>query len=252
MQFGVTRRILHSFPATVELVISGMIVGVFFGVLAGVVSALKRNTWIDHIVRLFTTSGYALPLIWTGLLLQQIVGLYWGLLPISGRVTTITLEPARITGLFVLDSILTGNIPSLLTSLEHLILPSIAMGFYTIAVISRITRGETLNALSQDYILTARAKGLKERAVVLKHAFKNALLPVITISGMQFAAMLSGVVITETIFNFNGIGLLFILSLERRDYPTIQGIMVLAALVTSIASLIIDLIYYKIDPRVKL
>lgn len=246
----VIKEVLYALPATVELSICGMIIGIALGIAFGIISALSRGRLPDHIIRVFTLSYYAMPIFWFGLMLQMLFGIYLGVTPTQGRIG-VGLTPTRITGLLVLDSILAGDIRALASTLYHLLLPATILGVYISVTIGRITRGELINVLREDYIVTARAKGLSEMEIVYKHALRNALLPVLTVMGLQFATLLGGLIITETVFNFSGMGRLLMIALNSRDFPLMQGVLVFSSIWVGVATVLVDIAYSLIDPRIR-
>jgi len=242
--------VLNALPTTIELTIGGMITGCTLGVVLGLISAYKHNSLTDHLIRGISVAGYTLPVYLIGPLLQISLGLTLGIFPVQGRFSPgITLN--RITGFAILDSILTVNVPALISGLQHLVLPSLTLGFYTLATITRISRQETIFCLNQDYVRTARGKGLTERVVLIKHAFRNALIPVVTVMGIQTATLLGGAIITESIFNLGGMGSLLLLAVQSRDFPLIQACIVFSAIWVSVATVLMDLVYFLLDPRVR-
>lgn len=243
-------EILEHFPATLELSISAFIVSILIGIFTGVHSACKYNKPTDHILRLYGIVTYALFIPWIGLILQLIFGVYLGWLPTSGRIDTL-MEPKHITGLYVLDSILTLNIPSLISAIRHLILPSITLGIYLSGIYTRLTRSNMLEVLRKDFITAAKARGLPEGTVIYKHALKNAFIPILTMMGLQFALLLAGAILTETTFSWPGMGTFLAERIFYRDYPTVQGTIVFFAILVVTVSLIIDILYAYIDPRIR-
>jgi len=253
MIFGerpVLTEILEHFPATLELSIWAFTLSVLIGIFTGVLSARKHGKPIDHAFRLYGIITYALFIPWIGLILQLVFGVYLGWLPISGRADT-GMEPQIITGLYVLDSILTLNIHSLVSSVKHLVLPSLTLGVYLSGIFTRLTRSNMLEVLGKDFISAARARGLPERTVIYKHALKNAFIPILTMMGLQFAALLAGAVLTETTFSWRGMGLFLFERMSLRDFTTVQGTIVFFALFIIIISLVVDVIYVYIDPRIR-
>lgn len=243
-------EILEHFPATLELSISAFIVSILIGIFTGVYSARKHNKPADHVLRLYGIVTYALFIPWIGLILQLIFGVYLGWLPTSGRIDTL-MEPKHITGLYVLDSILTFNIFSLISAIRHLILPSITLGIYLSGIYTRLTRSNMLEVLRKDFITAAKARGLPEGTVIYKHALKNAFIPILTMMGLQFALLLAGAVLTETTFSWPGMGTFLYERISYRDYPTVQGTIVFFALLVVTVSLVIDILYAYIDPRIR-
>jgi len=237
-------------PATIELTIVAISVSILIGLAGGIISALKKDRIPDHLIRLGSMFFQSVPLFWIGPLMQLFFGVYLKILPVSGRIDPL-LEPPTVTGFVILDSVLAGNLVALFNAVGHLIMPGIALGLFSSCVISRISRSEIIEALSQDYVLTARAKGLKETVVVYKHALRNALVPVITVIGLQFALMLGGAVMTETIFNIYGMGSLLFYALHWRDFMLIRGLLIFSAIWVGIVTYIIDIVYCIIDPRIR-
>lgn len=246
----ITQEIATRWPATFELSVGAMLVAIALGVPAGILAAVKKNGWIDNLAMTTSLIGVSMPVYWLGLLLVYLfaVNLQW--LPPSGRIGVgVDLQP--ITGFYVLDSLLRLNFSALFDVLAHLILPAITVGTIPLAIIARITRSAMLEVLSQDYIRTARAKGLLERWVIFKHALKNALLPVITIIGLQFGTLLGGAILTETIFSWPDIGSWIYEGILARDYPVVQGGVVFVAIVFVLINLLVDLSYALLDPRIQ-
>jgi peptide/nickel transport system permease protein len=246
----VSQEILTRWPATFELSVAAMLVAIVLGVPAGILAAVRKNGWIDNLAMSASLLGVSMPVYWLGLLLVYLfaVNLHW--LPPSGRLgVNMTLQP--ITGFYILDSILRLDFRALGDVLSHLFLPAIALGTIPLAILARITRSAMLEVLSQDYIRTARAKGLLERWVISKHALKNALLPVVTIIGLQFGTLLSGAILTETIFSWPGIGSWIYEGILARDYPVVQGGVVFVAVVFVLINLLVDISYAFLDPRIQ-
>ncbi len=239
------------FPATLELSLAALLVSIFIGVPTGVWSSLFRNRLPDNIVRVFALIGGSLPIFWLGLIVISIFYYQLGWLPLGGRIGDFVKPPQTITGLYVVDSLLTGNMPALVSSLRHLLLPAFTLGYFSTAVISRMTRSSMLEVLNQDYIRTARAKGLHERLVVLRHGLRNAMLPTVTVIGVTFGSLLSGAVLTETVFSWPGLGLYATASAISLDFPAVMGVTLLAALVYTLVNLIVDLSYHWFDPRIQ-
>lgn len=246
----IIREMSAAFPVTIELTIVGLICGVFAGLPLGILAALKKGKVVDHILRAFSLGCYSIPIYVTGILLQLAISRGLGLLPVAGRISS-TVDIPRITGLYVLDSLLTLNFGTMFDALAHLILPAITMGVYLLPMISRMSRAGMIDALTEDYIVTARAKGLTESTVVYRHAFRNALLPTITVIGLNFAGLLGGSMLTETVFSLPGLGRLMYRAISSRDFPMIQGIVVVYTLIVVAVNTVIDIAYRFLDPRVK-
>jgi ABC-type dipeptide/oligopeptide/nickel transport system permease component len=243
-------KIVDVYPVTLELTIFALTLSVFTGIPLGILAALKRNTYIDHIIRALSLYLYSNPSFWTALLLQLVFGLWLGILPISGR-TPPGFHYQRITGLLTIDSLLNGDISSMIQSLRYLILPSLSIALSSLPMLSRITRASLIDVLGEDYIKTARATGVQESKIVSEHALRNALLPVITSVGFSFTWLLGGSTITEQIFGLPGLGSLLITSLSGRDFTLIQGIIGVYAIVVVSLNTFVDVIYAMADPRVK-
>jgi peptide/nickel transport system permease protein len=243
---------LHDFlPATIELALMALLLSLVVGIPLGIGSAMWRNRPPDHIIRLISIVGASLPVFWLGLVLIGIFYYKLNWLPLGGRIDTFIAPPKTITGLYVFDSLLTGNWAALKSSLVHLVLPTTVLGYYSTAIISRMVRSSMLEVLSQDYLRTARAKGVVERLVILRHALRNAILPVLTIIGVTFGNLLSGAVLTETVFGWSGLGRYATQSAIALDFPAVMGITLLSAVVYAFTNLLVDLGYFVLDPRVQ-
>ncbi|MBN1121634.1 MAG: ABC transporter permease [Anaerolineae bacterium] len=239
-------------PATLELVVPAMVVAVGFGVLSGTFAADRRKRPSDYGLRLFSITVYSMPIFWLGLILQVIFGVGLGIMPVAGRIDAIvntTLD--RYTNLLVVDSIITGNWAALGSSLHHLVLPVLTLGLALTGVFVRISRINVIESLVEDYILAARARGIRERVVVYRHALLNALIPIVTLIGLQFSVLLAGAVLTETTFSWPGMGLYLVERIGQRDYTAVQGVITVFAMSVAIISLLTDIIYAFLDPRVR-
>ncbi|MDD4363764.1 MAG: ABC transporter permease [Atribacterota bacterium] len=246
----VGKEIWDRFPNTVELTVLAMFIAVAVGVFAGIISASRQYSLLDYSVMGVALFGVSMPVFWLGIMLMMIFGVYLRWLPIGGRIS-IMIPFTRITGFYLLDSIITGNWQAFVSSLRHLILPAIALGTIPMATIARVTRSSMLEVLRQDYIRTERAKGLSERLVIYKHAVRNALIPVVTVIGLNFGLLLAGAILTETVFSWPGLGRYVVKAVQMRDYPAVQGCVLFFAFIFVIVNLITDLIYVYIDPRIK-
>jgi peptide/nickel transport system permease protein len=237
------------FPATAELALVSILIGAIVGVLAGIVSAARRNSPLDTGTMVFSLAGVSIPIYWLGLMEIMIfaVALQW--LPAGGRLDP-AIELETITNFYTLDAILTGNTEALVDVLKHLALPAIALATHPMSIIARMTRSSMLEVLQEDYIRTAHAKGLRERVVLMRHALKNAFLPVITIIGLQTGTLLAGAILTETIFSWPGIGKWVYDGILARDYPIVQGGTLLIAIIFVGANLLVDISYGFLDPRI--
>ncbi|MGD0264389.1 MAG: ABC transporter permease [Candidatus Methylomirabilota bacterium] len=246
----VLRDLVRRFPATVELATSAILIAILVGVPMGIISAVWRNSFFDGFSRLVALAGVSMPIFWLGLMLAWCFGVVLGWLPTGFRLgTDVTL--VTVTHFNILDSLLAGNWSALVSSLRHLILPAIALSTIPMAVIARMTRASLLEVLSQDYIRTAESKGLPQRAVILRHAMRNALLPVMTVTGLQVGRLLAGAILTETIFSWPGIGLWIYESIQARDYPIVQGATLFIATIFVMVNLLTDVLYASVDPRIK-
>jgi peptide/nickel transport system permease protein len=238
------------FPATIELALLSMCIAVGIGVPIGVVSAARRNSLLDNVSMLGALIGVSMPIFWLGLMEIMLFAVVLNWFPIGSRLdVSIKLEP--VTNFTLIDSIIAGNMAALLDGLKHLAMPTLALATIPMAIIVRMTRSSTLEALQEDYIRTARAKGLKERIVLFRHALRNALLPIITVIGLQTGNLLAGAILTETIFAWPGIGKWgFYDAILGRDYPVVQGAALLVALIFVFINLLVDVSYAFLDPRI--
>lgn len=240
------------FPATLELTAASMLLCLIIGIPLGVIAAAKKDKLIDHITRIFSLIGVSMPIFWLGLLMLLVFYLKLGLFAGGGRLSPLTPRPQHLTGLYILDSLLTGNWEALKDSIVHIIMPAVCLGFAIIAFISRMARSSMLNVLGEDYIKTARAKGLKEGSVIYRHALRNAILPVITVSGALYGQLLAGAVLTETIFSWPGMGLYTVRSILSLDFQPIMGFTIVIAFFYVIINLLVDILYVLFDPRIRL
>jgi len=238
------------FPATVELSIFAMFLAVMIGLPVGMLAAVKRGSPFDHTVMAAALTGYSMPIFWLGLLLIVFFSGILGWTPVSGRISLIYFfEP--VTGFMLIDSLISGQEGAFGSALKHLILPSIVLGTIPLAVIARQTRSAMLEVLGEDYIRTARAKGLPPSRVIGLHALRNALIPVITVIGLQVGVLFAGAILTETIFSWPGIGKWMVDSIFRRDYTSVQGGLLLIAVIIMVVNLLVDLLYGLINPRIR-
>ncbi len=245
----VLELILERMPATIELALASLFIALVIAFPIGILSALKRHTIIDYMVMTGATLGISLPTFWIGILLIMLVAVNLNLLPGFGRIDyDVHLE--RITGFLLLDSLLTWNLPAFKNALAHLILPAVALGTAIATFSTRLIRSSMLEVISQDYVVTARAKGLRERIVTGRHVLRNALIPVVTLVGVQIGNLLGGAVVTETIFAWPGIGRLVIQAINNRDFLLVQGVIIFFALIRVVINLVTDVLYVWIDPRI--
>jgi len=246
----VVKEIMARFPATIELAFISVILASFFGILIGVISAVKKNSIFDNGGMFLALIGVSMPIFWLGILLIILFSgsLHW--LPSNGRINPL-LEPMHISGFYLIDSLLTGNMSAFMDTLRHLILPACALAMYSMAIITRMTRSSMLDTLQQDFIRTARAKGVPEGKVIRKHALRNGLIPIITVIGLQLGSLLGGAVLTETVFSWPGIGAYTVTCILKSDFPVVQGVVLLVAAIFVLMNLIVDVIYAFLDPRIK-
>jgi dipeptide transport system permease protein len=250
-QQKVMTEFLTLFPATIELAFFAMMFALVLGLPAGAVAAVKRGSWFDQALMSIALVGYSMPIFWWGLLLIMLFSVTLGWTPVSGRIDLIAYYIEPRTGFMTIDALLSDQPGAFLDALHHLVLPAIVLGTIPLALIARMTRSSMLEVLSEDYVRTARAKGLSPLRVVGLHALRNALLPVVTVVGLSISALLSGAVLTETIFSWPGIGKWLIESISRRDYPALQGGVMLISMVVIAVNLIVDLLYGAINPRIR-
>jgi dipeptide transport system permease protein len=239
------------FPATIELGLAGMLFAVLLGIPAGTIAAARRGSVYDQALMGLSVTGYSMPIFWWGLLLIMFVAERWGWTPVSGRIDLIKHYFEPVTGFMVIDAWLSGQAGAVKDALRHLILPAIVLGTIPLAVIARMTRSAMLEVLGEDYVRTARAKGLPAWRVVGLHALRNALIPVVTIIGLQVGTLMAGAVLTETIFSWPGVGKWLIESIGRRDYPALQGGVMLISSIVIVVNLLVDLTYGLINPRIR-
>lgn len=276
LSMPVTRLLIERLPTTVELSLSALLVSLVVGIPLGVISAVRHNSWIDVLTMIWANAGVSMPVFWLGLMLAYVFSLllkdtpFW--LPPSGRVSpgipndpfyevwNLTVPEAGtllalyqfIGRLNILNALLTTNWELLKDAIQHLILPSLALGTIPMALIARMARSAMLDVLGQDYIRTARAKGLRQRVVVMKHAFRNALLPLVTIIGLSLGGLLGGAVLTETVFGLSGVGRTLYEAITARDYGIVQAFTVVIAVFFVVINLLVDLSYSYLDPRIRL
>jgi len=251
----VTDAIALYFPATLELTLVSIVLAIFIGIYLGIGSAVKRNKPFDHVTRVVSLIGVSLPIFWLALILQFVFAFYYDILPFGGRLDdTYYLNKSipDITGLILVDSLLIGNFKMFTNGLEHILLPAVTLSFGTIAIVTRIMRNSMLEVLSLDYIKTARAKGLNERSIIWKHARKNAMIPTTTVIGLSFGGLLGGAVLTESIFQWPGLGQWSATSIRLFDYNSVLGFCLLIAMIYVIVNLVVDVMYAYLDPRVRL
>lgn len=271
----VTVELAQRLPATIELTIGAMLVACTVGILAGIISAYWHNSFVDLMTMVIALFGVSMPVFWLGLMLQYVFGFKLGILPPSMRLTVGVSLPSItevynlrtifgnswgapvialadfLSRFYVLCALLTGNKEALIDALKHLVLPSLALGTIPMSIIARMTRSSLLEVLGQDYIRTARAKGLRERTVLWRHAIKNAFLPIITVIGLETGLLLAGAILTETIFSWPGMGSLVVDRVLARDYPSVQGSVLAVVLIFVLVNLAVDVSYAYLDPRIR-
>jgi len=247
----VLEELLRCFPATIELALFSIFLAAVFGILFGVISAIKRNSIVDQIVRAISVTGVSIPSFWFALLVLFFLYFKLGWFPGPGRLGIMFSTPEHVTGLYVLDSLIEGDLAKAWDALSHLFLPALVLASFTMGLITRTTRSNLLDVMSMDYIRTARAKGLSQSKLIVKHALGNALIPVLTVIGLGLGNLLGGMVLVETIFNWPGVGQFAYQSVMSNDFPAIIGVSLLVALNYMVINTIVDILYGVIDPRVR-
>ena len=246
----VLHEFLALFPATIELAVCAILFALLLGIPAGILAAVKRNSFLDHGVMGASLTGYSMPIFWWGLLLILLFSVQLDLTPVSGRLDVkYFIEPT--TGFLLIDALLSDEKGAFWSTVKHLILPTIVLGTNPLAVIARMTRSAMLEVLGEDYIRTARAKGLSSLRVVALHALRNALIPIVTVIGLQVGVLFTGAILTETIFSWPGVGKWMIEAISRRDYPVLQGGLLLLGVMVMVVNLLVDLTYGFINPRIR-
>jgi ABC-type dipeptide/oligopeptide/nickel transport system permease component len=248
----VSEDLWHRLPATLELTIAAMMVAVVGGVLIGVLVAIRHNKASDHAGRLFSLLGSSIPVYWSGLVLLLIFSVKLGWLPGPGRLDSRSAAPTDRTGFYTIDSLLDGDLSTFWEAVRHLVLPAIVLGWGVMGTVTRIVRASMLDVLGQDFVRTARAKGARESTVVFKHAFRNAMLPALTIVGFSVAYLITGAVLTESIFSWPGIGQYSVKAAQTLDFPAIMGVCLLGGIVFLLANFATDVGYAFADPRIRL
>ena len=258
--FGVSTKVLPGedaldifftrLPATVELSFFALLLAIGLGIPLGYLAARRKGTVVDNSTVILSLVGVAVPVFFTGFLLKYFFAVEWNLLPVSGRQST-GLDATRVTGLFVLDGILTREWDAAWDALKHLILPALALATIPFAVIFRITRASVLDVLDEDYVRTAEAKGLTARVIRGRHVLRNAMLPVVTTVGLQVGGLLAGAILTETVFSIRGIGDALAMSFRDKDYPVLQVLIIATAAIYVLVNLLVDIAYAVIDPRIR-
>jgi peptide/nickel transport system permease protein len=245
----VSIEIMERFPATIELAVFAMMISSFLGIILGMISATKQYSWFDYSSMIGSLMGVSMPVFWLGLMFMLLFSLTLGWFPMSGRIG-VDVDLDTITNFYIIDAILTRNWAALKDALMHLVLPAMALSTIPLAIVARMTRSSMLEVLRQDYIKTARAKGLSETKIVLKHALRNGLIPVVTVVGLQFGILLGGAILTETVFAWPGVGKWLYEGVVKRDYMVIQGGTLVVATIFVMVNLIVDILYSIINPRI--
>jgi peptide/nickel transport system permease protein len=246
----VTDELKQRFPATIELTVAAMLFSLIFGIPLGFVAAKRYGTTLDHASLVFSLLGVSIPVFFLAILLKYIFAVKLGLLPTVGRISAL-IDIEHPTNFYLLDALLAGDLDAFWDVVKHLILPAVALGSIPLAIIARITRAAVLDVQNEDYVRTARAKGLSPRVVDERHIFRNALLPIVTIIGLQAGLLLSGAVLTETIFAFPGMGTWLVDAIKARNFPVLQGGILFVSLVFVLVNLLVDVLYAVINPRIR-
>ncbi len=246
-------EILRKFPATVELTLAAMIFSIFFGIAAGIIAAVNRGKFWDYTTMFGSLAGISMPIFWLGLMLILLLAYTFPIFPSSQRLDAVLdLDIQHRTHFYLIDTLLAGNFAAFRDAIAHLILPAITLGTIPLAIIARMTRSSLLEVLNQQYIVTAYAKGLPKRVVILKHALKNSIIPVLTVIGLQFGYLMGGAILTEHIFSWPGLGSWLRAAVEARDIRPVQGGVLFVATVFMTVNLIVDLLYAYFDPRIRI
>lgn len=250
-QRPVTEIIAEAFPATLELAAAALLFALLVGLPIGVISAVRRNSWFDRLAMGISFLGISMPAFWLGIMAIMLFSVRLGWTPVQGRLSA-GLAPPDLTGLYVLDALLTRDWALLKDALRHLVLPAMTLGAELTAIIARVTRSSMLEALHMDYVTAARSRGVPEWQVVLRHALRNALIPTVTVTGLQLGVLLGGNMIVETVFGWPGLGRLVVGAIFARDYALVQGAVMLYALTFLLANLLVDILYTQLNPKLEL
>jgi peptide/nickel transport system permease protein len=243
-------ELASNFAPTIELSVAALFVALIVGLPAGILAAIRRHSGIEYVTMIFSLVGISMPVFWIGLMLIYWLGARAGLFPLSGTLSN-TVDVPSVTHFYTIDSLLTGDLSAFGDVIWHLVLPAVTLSTITMAIVSRMARSSMLEVLTSDYLTTARAKGLREHSVVLGHALKNALIPVVTVIGLQFGALISGAVLTETVFGRVGVGRYIVTAISARDYPVVQGTVLIVAVFVVAINLVVDVLYATLDPRIR-
>lgn len=247
----VSEDIARYMPATVELATYGAIIGIAIGITTGLVSAVRRNTWMDTAARTLSLIGISVPVFVMALIGLYVLHVQLGITAGPGRLDFTLIPPPTVTGLYTVDALLAGDWALFVNALSHLVLPALVLGLFIAGIISRVTRSSMLEVLGMDYLRTARAKGLSEPRIVMRHAFRNATIPIVTVIGLSYGSLLSGAVLTESIFAWPGIGRYMYRASTSQDFPAIMGVSLLFAFIFVMVNLVVDILYYFLDPRIR-
>lgn len=246
----VTRDLMDFFPATLELTLASVVICLFVGIPLGITAAVRRNRMADHLTRIFSVFGVSMPVFWLGLMLLLVFYRNLGWLPGSGRLDIDFSPPVYVTGLYLIDSLLEWQPDKFLNAASHMLMPAFCLSYVYLAIMTRIVRSSMIEVLGQDYIVTARANGVSEWMIVLKHAFKNSLIPTVTITGLSFGELLGGAILTETIFGWPGMGKYVVDSVNYLDFPAIMGFTLVVSLVYVSINLAVDVLYAFLNPKI--
>ena len=251
-QRPVREDLARFFPATIELAITALLFCILLGVPLGILGAVKHNERSDHAARVVSMLGSAIPVFWLGLITLYIFYAQLNWLPGPGRLDTYMSAPVSRTGLYTVDSLLAGNWPAFVSTIRHLFLPAVVLGLATMGLVARMTRSSMLQVLPEQYITTARAKGLPEKTLIWRHALRNALIPTVTVIGLTMGALLAGAVLIETIFAWPGLGRYAVEAAYANDFSAIMGVTLLIAVIYILVNLIVDILYFVLDPTIRL
>ncbi len=246
----ISKELVTNFAPTIELSLAALLIALLVGMPAGILAAIRRHSSIEYLTMMFSLLGISMPVFWIGLMLIYWLGAQGGWFPLSGTVTN-TIDVPPVTHFYTVDALLSGDFGAFADVLWHLVLPAITLSTVTMAIVSRMARSSMLDVLSSDYLVTARAKGVGEHGVVMGHALKNALIPVVTVIGLQMGALVSGAVLTETVFGRVGVGRYIVTAITARDYPVVQSTVLIVAVFIVAINLVVDVLYAALDPRIR-
>jgi peptide/nickel transport system permease protein len=247
----VAQDLRRHLPATIELAVAAMVISIVIGIPLGVLAAAKRDRAVDQVARVISLTGVSMPIFWLGLVAIVIFYAWLGWAPSPGRLSARLEPPPFVTGFILIDSLLAGRTDTAVDALKHLILPAVVLSSYSLGIITRVMRGSMLEILGEDYVRTARAKGATERSVMVQHAARNSLIPTLTVIGLSFGGLLSGAVVTESVFSWPGLGLYAFKSATSLDFPAIMGVGIVVATVYVLVNLMVDVAYGLLDPRIR-